>query len=82
MRDYGVGVPPEQREQLFERFHQAHGHGYGGGMGLGLYVSRGIVEQHGGRIWAEFPADGGSRFVVELPAGAAGDGAPPERGPR
>jgi signal transduction histidine kinase len=38
-------------------------------MGLGLYVSRQIAELHGGAIRAEFPPDGGSRFVLELPIG-------------
>jgi signal transduction histidine kinase len=70
VRDRGVGVPPERRDRLFEPFQQAHGEGYGGGMGLGLYVSRQIAELHGGAVRAEFPPDGGSRFVVELPAGA------------
>jgi signal transduction histidine kinase len=37
------------------------------GMGLGLYISRQIVELHGGSIHAEFPGDGGTRFVVRLP---------------
>ena len=39
-------------------------------------MSKQIVEQHGGRIWAEFPEDGGTRFVVELPVGPVGE--PPE----
>ena len=51
----------------FERFYQAHGDGHKSGMGLGLYISRQIVELHGGRISAEFPVDGGTRFVVSLP---------------
>jgi signal transduction histidine kinase len=66
VRDHGVGIPPERREQVFQRFYQAHD-GAGGGMGLGLYVSRQIVERHGGRIWAEALDDGGTRFVCELP---------------
>ena len=74
VRDYGIGVPPEQRERLFTRFFQASQRP-AGGLGLGLYISRRIVELHGGRIWAEFPADGGSRFVVALPRGL--DAAPP-----
>jgi two-component system, NarL family, sensor kinase len=52
---------------IFERFYQAHGNGYKSGLGLGLYVSRQIVQLHGGEITAEFPSDGGSRFVVGLP---------------
>lgn len=66
VRDHGIGVPPEQRQRLFTRFFQA-AQRPAGGLGLGLYVSLRIVELHGGRIWAEFPEDGGSRFVVELP---------------
>jgi signal transduction histidine kinase len=37
------------------------------GMGLGLYISRQIVELHEGSIFAEFPDDGGTRFIVQLP---------------
>jgi signal transduction histidine kinase len=67
VRDHGLGIPPEKRARIFERFYQAHGNGHKSGMGLGLYVSRQIVELHGGDITAEFPSDGGSRFVVRLP---------------
>lgn len=68
VRDRGVGVPPEQRSLLFGRFHQAHPSDRAVGMGLGLYISREIVAGHGGDIRAEFPIEGGSRFIVELPA--------------
>jgi len=67
IRDHGPGVPPDKRSLIFERFYQAHGNGHKSGLGLGLYVSRQIVELHGGHITAEFPPDGGSRFVVGLP---------------
>jgi two-component system, chemotaxis family, CheB/CheR fusion protein len=67
VRDYGIGVPLEHRANIFEPFYRAHPDGRTSGMGLGLHVSRQIVEQHGGRIEAEFPSDGGSRFVVTLP---------------
>ena len=40
---------------------------HAGGMGLGLYISRKIVELHGGTLAAEFPPDGGTRMVVTLP---------------
>jgi signal transduction histidine kinase len=75
VRDYGVGVEPENREHLFERFYQAHpGVHFAGqvGLGLGLYISRHIVEQHGGQINAEFPSDGGSLLVVCLPTARTG----------
>lgn len=75
VRDHGVGVPPDKRDHLFERYYQAHaGHHFAGqvGLGLGLYISRQIVEQHGGRLIAEFPADGGSRLSVRLPTALFG----------
>jgi signal transduction histidine kinase len=70
VQDQGVGIPAERRGQIFERFYQAHGeflHSALAGMGLGLYISREIVELHGGTIEAEFPAEGGVRFVLTLP---------------
>ena len=73
VRDHGIGVPPEHRQRIFDRFYQAHTGtpGQAGlfapGMGLGLYISRQLVELHGGEIRAEFPDDGGTRFVVMLP---------------
>ena len=70
VRDRGVGVPPEHRAHIFDRFYQAHAGGAltsMAGMGLGLYISRQIVELHDGTIEAEFPDDGGTRFVVTLP---------------
>jgi signal transduction histidine kinase len=67
VRDHGDGIPEEKRGRLFERFFQAHAEGYMSGMGLGLYLSRQIAELHGGQIDAQFPLDGGTRFVVRLP---------------
>jgi len=74
IRDHGPGIPPDRRAALFDRFYQPHaGQHFAGhvGLGLGLYISRAIVEQHGGQISAEFPPDGGTRFVVSLPVTAA-----------
>ena len=67
VRDHGLGIPPEKRAHIFDRFYQAHGTEHCSGLGLGLYICRQIVELHGGAIRAEFPADGGTRFVVRLP---------------
>jgi signal transduction histidine kinase len=67
--DQGIGVPPDQQAAVFERFHQASGVHHLSGMGLGLYITREIVELHGGRIWLEAPDHPGARFVVTLPSG-------------
>jgi signal transduction histidine kinase len=65
--DRGIGIPIEARDRIFERFFQARPEDATQGLGLGLYVSRHIVELHGGEIRAEFPAAGGTRIVVTLP---------------
>jgi signal transduction histidine kinase/predicted hydrocarbon binding protein len=65
--DRGLGVAPEHRGRIFDRFYQAHADRRLGGMGLGLYISRQIVELHGGRVEAEFPLEGGTTFVVRIP---------------
>jgi signal transduction histidine kinase len=64
--DTGIGVPVEHRENVFERFYQADGDAGRrrfGGLGLGLYISRAIVDAHGGRIWAAANRDAGSGSV-------------------
>lgn len=71
VRDHGLGIEPGKRDRIFERFYQAHSDGYKSGMGLGLYVSRNIVELHGGQLCVEFPEGGGTRFVIRLPASPA-----------
>jgi two-component system sensor histidine kinase KdpD len=67
VRDHGGGIPTDRRAAIFQRYYRAHADTYQSGLGLGLYISRQIVELHGGTISAEFPDDGGSRFVVRLP---------------
>ncbi|HEX5416139.1 MAG TPA: ATP-binding protein [Chloroflexota bacterium] len=66
--DQGAGIPLEQRARIFDRYYQAHAGSYLSGLGLGLYISRQIVEQHGGTLDVEFPPESGSRFVIQLPA--------------
>ncbi|MCL4531981.1 MAG: HAMP domain-containing histidine kinase [Actinobacteria bacterium] len=68
VRDHGIGIPAEERSHIFERFFQAHSSNHYGGMGIGLSVCREITEMHGGSIVVEQPEDGGSRFIVRLPA--------------
>jgi PAS domain S-box-containing protein len=64
--DRGPGVPKDRRDRLFQRFFQANPDR--SGMGLGLFITKEIVDAHGGTIAAEFPAGGGTRFTVTLPA--------------
>lgn len=67
--DQGIGIPVTSIPELFQPFYRApNSVERFGGLGLGLYISREIVERHGGRIWAESPGPGlGSCFYVELP---------------
>jgi signal transduction histidine kinase len=68
--DRGVGVPDDERDRIFERFYRASNveNVTDTGMGLGLYICRRIVEGHGGRIWAQPTAGGGTTFVFTVPA--------------
>ncbi len=67
--DTGVGIPKEDLERIFEHFYQVEDHltRRQGGMGLGLSIVRGLVDLHGGRVWAESVPGRGSRFIVVLP---------------
>jgi PAS domain S-box-containing protein len=67
--DEGIGIPATQLERIFERFHRVNAsddqeqYGYG----LGLYISKRLIEIHGGSIWAESELERGSRFSFSLP---------------
>ena len=66
--DAGPGVPPEQRERIFEAFYRLPGASEKeGGVGLGLALVRSIAQRHGGSVVCESSPQGGARFVVELP---------------
>jgi len=71
--DAGVGISAEHLPHIFERFYRAGPRSKRGatGTGLGLYVSRNLVEQMGGKIWAESEVGHGSRFFFELPRSMA-----------
>ena len=68
--DTGPGIAEGALDSIFERFSQAGRKDRRGGLGLGLYISRCIIEAHGGRIWAERQSGAGARIVLTLPAQA------------
>ncbi|MHB0968160.1 MAG: sensor histidine kinase [Thermoanaerobaculia bacterium] len=68
--DRGIGIPEDEINLVFERFHrgrQVSAANYGG-LGLGLYISREIIDRHGGSIWVESREGAGTTFSVSLPA--------------
>jgi signal transduction histidine kinase len=67
--DQGLGIPQEKLPHIFDRWYQAHydSHGDYGGMGLGLYICKEIIDRHGGHMFAESSANGGSRVGFTIP---------------
>jgi len=66
--DSGVGLPPQQKEQIFNAFFTTKPHG----TGMGLRISRSIIESHGGRLWAGDNSPRGASFCFSLPTKAEG----------
>jgi signal transduction histidine kinase len=67
--DRGPGIPEEELTFVFEKFAESkRTRTQAGGTGLGLAISKAIVRAHGGRIWAEQRAGGGTRLCIALPA--------------
>jgi len=79
VRDSGTGLDPGQLERVFERGWQQDPKR--GGKGLGLYISRRIVEAHGGTMWAESTRGHGATFHVVLPLGVPAAASPENQAP-
>jgi signal transduction histidine kinase len=77
VRDQGPGLPPEEQERIWERFHRAQGievlSGSGVGLGLGLHICRTIVERHEGQVGVDSAPGAGSSFWFTLPLAGTAD---------
>lgn len=68
VKDHGIGIATEDQQRLFSKFVSLpKPAGIQKGTGLGLYITKGIVEAHGGRLWVESSVDEGSTFFFTLP---------------
>ncbi len=68
VRDYGVGIPENETEAIFDKFIQSSKtKRKSGGTGLGLSISRQIIKDHNGRIWAENNTERGATFYFSIP---------------
>jgi two-component system sensor histidine kinase KdpD len=74
--DCGDGVPPDDLDRVFDKFYRVHRPDGVGGTGLGLSICKGIVEAHGGHIWAQNLVDGGLQVAFSLPVHPSIDFAP------
>jgi nitrogen-specific signal transduction histidine kinase len=69
VRDTGIGIPEDQLEKIFEKFHQVENplNHSASGTGLGLAITKELVEAHQGQIWVESEVEKGSTFIFTLP---------------
>ncbi len=70
VKDFGIGIPKEKQDKIFDRFYQvsdSKGYTYAG-MGLGLYIAREIIEKHKGKLWVESEEGKGSTFYISFPS--------------
>lgn len=67
VEDQGIGIRPDDRERIFQRFERAVSPQHYGGLGLGLWIVREVVAAHGGSVRVESEPGRGARFVLELP---------------
>ena len=68
VEDLGIGIAEDDQQKLFKRFERIAPLMHFGGLGLGLYITRKIVNAHGGTIQVRSALGQGARFVVDLPA--------------
>ncbi len=76
VQDFGIGIPPDQLSQIFERFYQVSSGTRNKdltGLGIGLYISKEIVRRHQGRLWVESCVGQGSVFHFTLPLASAAE---------
>ncbi|MFP8953677.1 PAS domain S-box protein [Natrialbaceae archaeon A-arb3/5] len=66
VRDEGIGIAPDDQDQIFDIFQRLHTRDEHEGTGMGLTLSRRIIERHGGRIWVESDAGDGATFSLTL----------------
>jgi signal transduction histidine kinase len=71
IRDHGIGIDPNSSARIFERFERAVSARHYGGLGLGLFLTRELVNAHGGRISVHSEPSAGSTFTVLLPCAPA-----------
>ncbi len=71
MRDHGIGISPEDQKRIFRQFERAGGGRSADGLGLGLFITRQLVEAHGGSIKVYSEPGNGSVFILHLPHAAA-----------
>ncbi len=69
--DSGMGIPPEDMPHLFDRYYRSKGARGAEGLGLGLFITKGLVEAHGGKIWVMSEPGQGSTFTFTLPRAEA-----------
>jgi signal transduction histidine kinase len=69
VRDHGIGIAPEIRPRIFDRFYhlEQSGDDLFGGLGIGLAITRQVIEQHRGRLEVESTPGRGSTFTMFLP---------------
>jgi two-component system sensor histidine kinase KdpD len=67
VQDAGPGFPPEERENVFDKFYRLKNQAPGG-TGLGLSIAKGLVNAHGGTIQLENATGGGALFIIHIPS--------------